>query len=76
MLDLPPEQAGPIFDGMRYAYSDDGTLSERALRFTIESEKQQLGKTDDVSPASVTDFAPLYAVLAELGLTSAPDAAR
>jgi hypothetical protein len=50
--------------------------SERSLRFTIEAEKKQLKLTDDVPFSRVADFGPLYEVLASMGLTPAPDAAR
>jgi ABC-type nitrate/sulfonate/bicarbonate transport system substrate-binding protein len=70
------EQAEQAYDGVVAAYSDDGTVSERAVRFTIDAEKKQLGIADDVPSARVVDFAPLYAVLGEMGITPAPDSAR
>jgi ABC-type nitrate/sulfonate/bicarbonate transport system substrate-binding protein len=70
------ELAEQAYDGVVAAYSDDGTVSERAVRFTIDAEKKQLGIAEDVPSARVVDFAPLYAVLAEMGITPAPDAAR
>ena len=76
LLGVTPEEAAPVYDAMLFAYSADGTLSERALRFTIESEKRQLKYDGEVSPAAVADFGPLYQVLGELGVTPAADSAR
>lgn len=75
-LSLTRDEAADAYDGVAFAFSADGTLSERSMRFTIESEKQQLGLTDDVSFAQVADFVPLYDVLAELGITPAAESAR
>ena len=75
-LSLTRDEAADAYDGVAFAYSADGTLSERSMRFTIESEKQQLGLTDDVPVAQVADFGPLYDVLAELGITPAAESAR
>jgi hypothetical protein len=46
------------------------------VRYTIDAEKKQLGIADDVPTSRVVDFAPLYAVLGEMGMTPAPDSAR
>jgi NitT/TauT family transport system substrate-binding protein len=75
-LSLTRDEAADAYDGVAFAFSADGTLSERSLRFTIESEKQQLGITPDVPFAQVADFGPLYDVLAEMGITPAADSAR
>ena len=75
-LSLPREQAEQAYDGVAAAFSDDGTLSERAMRFTVESEKKALDLTDEVATARVADFRPLYAMLAEQGITPGPDRAR
>jgi len=75
-LDVPRAEAEQAYDAVVGAFSDDGTLSERSMRFTIEAEKRQLGLTDDVPTARVADFGPLYEVLAELGITPAADSAR
>ncbi len=75
-LGLDREEAGQAYDGIVAAFSDDGTLSERSMRFVVDSEKKQLGIADDVPYSRVADFGPLYEVIAELGLTPAPDSAR
>jgi NitT/TauT family transport system substrate-binding protein len=75
-LSLSREEAALAYDGTAYAFSADGTVSERALRYTIEAEKQQLDVTDDVPASRVADFGPLYEVLAEMGITPAAGAAR
>jgi ABC-type nitrate/sulfonate/bicarbonate transport system substrate-binding protein len=75
-LRLSREDAEQAYDGGAWAYSDDGTVSERGLRVGIEVEKGHLGITEDVPFSRVADFGPLYEVLAEMGITPAPDAAR
>jgi NitT/TauT family transport system substrate-binding protein len=75
-LGVTREEAEEAYDAIANAYSDDGTLSERSLRFTIESEKKQLKLTEDVPFARVADFGPLYEVLTTMGITPAPDSAR
>ena len=75
-LGLSREEAGAAYDSIAYAFSDDGTLSDRSMRFTLDAEKKQLGIADDVPLSRVADFRPLYEILPELGLTPAPDAAR
>jgi NitT/TauT family transport system substrate-binding protein len=75
-LGLDRAEAEQAYDGIAFAFSDDGTLSERSLRFVVESEKKQLGLADEVPFGRVADFGPLYDVLPELGLTPAPDSAR
>ncbi|HZU06715.1 MAG TPA: ABC transporter substrate-binding protein [Chloroflexota bacterium] len=75
-LSLSREEAEQAYAAMVPAYSDDGTVSERALRFTIEAEKKDLKLTADVPADRVADFGPLYEVLGELGLTPAAGRAR
>jgi ABC-type nitrate/sulfonate/bicarbonate transport system substrate-binding protein len=75
-LSLSRETAEQIYAAITPDFIDDDTISERSLRFTIESEKQQLGLTDDVSFNQVVDFGPLYEALAELGITPAADSVR
>jgi NitT/TauT family transport system substrate-binding protein len=75
-LGVSPEEAEVAYDGIADAYSDDGTISERSLRFTIESEKKQLKLTEDVPFARVADFGPLHEVLGTMGIGPAPDSAR
>jgi ABC-type nitrate/sulfonate/bicarbonate transport system substrate-binding protein len=75
-LQIDREEAEQAYDGIASAYSDDGTLSERSMRFTIEAEKKQLKLTEEVPFSRVADFAPLYEVLREQGITPAPDSAR
>jgi NitT/TauT family transport system substrate-binding protein len=75
-LKLSREDAGPAYDAIVWAYSDDGTVSEAALRFTIESEKQVLQIANEVSPDRVADFGPLHEVLREQGISPGPDRAR
>jgi ABC-type nitrate/sulfonate/bicarbonate transport system substrate-binding protein len=75
-LGVSRAEAEEAYDNIVFAYSDDGTLSERSMRFTIESEKKQLKLTDDVPFARVADFGPLYETLAGMGITPAPDSAR
>jgi ABC-type nitrate/sulfonate/bicarbonate transport system substrate-binding protein len=75
-LGLSREEAGAAYDSIAYAFSDDGTLGDRGMRFTLDAEKKQLGIAEDVPPSRVADFGPLYELLPELGLTPAPDAAR
>jgi NitT/TauT family transport system substrate-binding protein len=75
-LSVPREEAGLGYDAIVWSYSDDGTLPERTLRFAIDSEKEQVGVTEDVPFARVADFGPLYETLAEMGITPAPGSAR
>jgi ABC-type nitrate/sulfonate/bicarbonate transport system substrate-binding protein len=75
-LSLPRDQAEQAYDGVAFAFSEDGTLSERSMRYTVESEKRALDMTDEVATARVADFRPLYAMLAEQGIAPAPDRAR
>jgi ABC-type nitrate/sulfonate/bicarbonate transport system substrate-binding protein len=75
-LSLTREEAAQAYDGVASAYSDDGTLSERSLRFTIDAEKRQLGIAEEIPAARVVDFGPLYEVLGEMGIQPAPGSAR
>jgi NitT/TauT family transport system substrate-binding protein len=75
-LSLSRETAEQIYAAVLPDFIDDDTISERSMRFTIDSEKKQLGLTDDVPFAQVADFGPLYEVLADLGITPAPDSVR
>jgi ABC-type nitrate/sulfonate/bicarbonate transport system substrate-binding protein len=75
-LQIDREEAEQAYDGIAAAYSEDGTLSDRSMRFTIEAEKKQLKLTEDVPFSRVADFAPLYEVLREQGITPTPDSAR
>jgi ABC-type nitrate/sulfonate/bicarbonate transport system substrate-binding protein len=75
-LSITREEAEEAYDTSVYAYSDDGTVSERTLRFTIEAEKQQLKITRDVPQVEIADFGPLYDALGELGITPVAGAAR
>jgi ABC-type nitrate/sulfonate/bicarbonate transport system substrate-binding protein len=75
-LGVSREEAEEAYDGIAFAYSDDGTISERSMRFTIEAEKKQLKLTEDVPFARVADFGPLHEMLGAMGITPAPDAAR
>jgi len=75
-LSLSRETAEEVYDATLSDFVDDGTIDERSLRYTIESEKKQLGLTADVTTDQVTDFGPLYEVLGEMGITPAPDSAR
>ena len=75
-LKLPREEAEQAYDGIAWAYSDDGTVSERSLRYTIEAEKKELKLAEDVPSSQVADFGPLYGALAELGITPGAERAR
>ncbi|HZS00695.1 MAG TPA: ABC transporter substrate-binding protein [Chloroflexota bacterium] len=75
-LSITREEAEEAYDASLYAYSDDGTVSERTLRYAIAAEQQQLKRTDDVPASSIADFGPLYEVLGELGITPAAGSAR
>jgi ABC-type nitrate/sulfonate/bicarbonate transport system substrate-binding protein len=75
-LNTSREEAAEAYDAARPGFGDDGTLSQQSLRFTIESEKRQLEMTEDVAPARVADFGPLYEALQEQGITPAATAAR
>lgn len=75
-LSITREEAAEAYDGVAYAYSADGTVSERTLRYAIEAEKQQLKLTADVPDFTIADFGPLYEVLGELGITPAAGSAR
>jgi ABC-type nitrate/sulfonate/bicarbonate transport system substrate-binding protein len=75
-LSLSHDTAEQIYRAILPDYIDDGTVSERSMRFTIQSEKKQLGLTDEVPFAQIADFGPLYDVLAELRITPAADSAR
>lgn len=75
-LGVSDEEAERVYDAIAYAYSNDGTVPERTLRFAIDAEKEPLGITEEVPFARVTDFGPLYEMLAEMGVTPAPGSAR
>jgi NitT/TauT family transport system substrate-binding protein len=75
-LNLERPEAEQAYDGVAWAYSDDGTISERSLRYTIDEDARVRGIGGDVPASRVTDFAPLYAVLGEMGITPAADSAR
>jgi NitT/TauT family transport system substrate-binding protein len=75
-LKMSYEDAGPAYDAMAWAFSDDGTVSDQALRFSIDAEKQVLQTAEDIPPRRVADFGPLYEVLREQGITPGPDRAR
>ena len=75
-LSISRGEAEEAYDGSVYAYSDDGTVSERTLRYAIEAETQQLKLTADVPAASIADFGVLYELFGELGITPAPGSAR
>jgi ABC-type nitrate/sulfonate/bicarbonate transport system substrate-binding protein len=75
-LDATREDAAEAYDAALPGFGDDGTLSQQSLRYTLDAEKKQLEITDDVPAARVADFAPLYDVLRDLGITPAPTSAR
>jgi len=75
-LGLSPEEAGQAYDSIVHAFSDDGTLSERSMQFSLAAERKHLNMTADVPLTAVADFAPLRAALGDLGITPAADAAR
>jgi NitT/TauT family transport system substrate-binding protein len=75
-LSASREEAEAFYDSVVWAFSDDGTVPERTLRYAIDAEKKQLNITEEVPFARVADFGPLYEVLAEMGITPAPDSAR
>ena len=68
--------AEQAYDGVAWAYSDDGTISERSLRYTIDEDARVRGIAENVPASRVTDFDPLYTVLGEMGITPAADSAR
>ena len=73
---MTPEEAVQHYDAMAFAYSVDGTVPERTLRYAVDSEKEQVNIFEDVPLSRVADFGLLYEVLAELGVTPAPGSAR
>jgi NitT/TauT family transport system substrate-binding protein len=75
-LDTTSEEAAEAYDAALPGFGDDGTLSQQSLRYTLDAEKRQLEITDDVPAARVADFAPLYDVLRDLGITPSPTSAR
>ena len=75
-MGISREEAERAYDGQAFAYSDDGTVSERSLRYALEVEKQQYKITEEIPLARVANFGPLYAVLAEMGIQPAPGSAR
>jgi hypothetical protein len=75
-LGLSREEAQQGYDAIAYAYSYDGTVPERTLRYAIDSEKEPLGVSDEVPISRVADFGPLHELLAEMGVTPAPGSAR
>jgi ABC-type nitrate/sulfonate/bicarbonate transport system substrate-binding protein len=75
-MQVPPDEAEMAYDGMVAAYSDDGTVSEQSLRYTIDAVKQEVGVTGEVATAGIVDFAPLYEVLGEMGISPGADRAR
>ena len=76
LLQVSREEAAQAYDAAFAGYSDDGTLPERTLRFAVEAEKRQLQIAEPVAFSRVADFGPLYEVLAEMGVSAAPDSAR
>ena len=40
-LELTRQEAEEVYDTTAFAFSDDGTLSERAMRFLIEGENKR-----------------------------------
>src|SRR5262245_46203180 len=75
-LGLSREEALEAYDAIAYAYSNDGTVPERTLRFAIDAEKEGVNVTEDVPFSRVADFGPLYEVLADMGVAPAPGSAR
>jgi ABC-type nitrate/sulfonate/bicarbonate transport system substrate-binding protein len=75
-LRVTREEAAQAYDGIAFAFSDDGTLSDRSMRYTLDAERKQHGLPEDVLLSRVADFGPLYEVLAELGISPAPDSAH
>jgi ABC-type nitrate/sulfonate/bicarbonate transport system substrate-binding protein len=75
-LQTTREDAARDYDAIMPSYSDDGTLSERSMRYTIEAERDQLKVAEEVPVSRVASFEPLYETLAELGITPAPGSAR
>ena len=75
-LSITRDEAEEAYDSGVWAYSDDGTVPERTLRYAIEAEKQQLKLTADVPASSVADFAVLHELLGELAITPAAGSAR
>ena len=75
-LGLSREEALVGYDAMAFAYGADGTIPERTLRYAIDAEKEGVGVTEDVPFSRVVDFAPLYELLGEMGITPAPGSAR
>jgi ABC-type nitrate/sulfonate/bicarbonate transport system substrate-binding protein len=75
-LSLPREGAEQAYDGVAFAYSDDGTLPAQSLRYAIEQESKGRNLTAPPTPADVADFRLLYAVLAEMGIQPAEGSAR
>jgi NitT/TauT family transport system substrate-binding protein len=76
VLGVDRAEAEQAYDSIADAWLPDMTVSERSLRFTIDAEKEELGITEPVPFDRVTDFSTLYEVLAEQGITPAPDSAR
>jgi NitT/TauT family transport system substrate-binding protein len=75
-LSLPREGAEQAYDGVAFAYSDDGTLPAQSLRYAIDQESKSRNLTAPISPADVADFRLLYGVLAEMGIQPADGSAR
>jgi len=75
-LDISREEAAIGYDAIVWAYSDDGTVPERTLRFAIDAEKEHVNVLENVPLGRVADFGPLYEVLADMGITPAPGSAR
>ena len=75
-MQVSREDAARDYEAIQPSYSDDGTLSERSMRFTIDAEREQLKVTEEVPSSRVASFEPLYEVLAELGITPAAGSAR
>lgn len=75
-LGLSPAEAEDAYNAIVDGYSADGTLTERAMRATIDGELRLLKRTDSVPIGEVADFGPLLEVLPGLGITPPADAVR
>ena len=75
-LQVEREEAEEAYEGMVQAYSDDATVSQRSLLYTVDSVKKAQNVTTDLPNSQIFDFGPLYETLGEMGIIPGPDRAR
>jgi NitT/TauT family transport system substrate-binding protein len=75
-LQVERDEAEDAYQGMVAAFSDDATVSQRSLLYTVDSVKKAQEVKADLPLSQIFDFGPLYETLGEIGITPGPDRAR